>query len=74
LSLNTYTFDDTTKTIMKRITKKRKIAHHEETTQEIVQLWNVAHLNEEEFAEEVVDALGAFVDANKWSVRNFLLN
>jgi hypothetical protein len=33
-----------------------------------VQLWNVAHLNEEEFAEEVVDALGAFVDANKWSV------
>jgi hypothetical protein len=24
--------------------------------------------NEEEFAEEVVDALGAFADANKWLV------
>jgi hypothetical protein len=32
-----------------------------------VKLWNVAHLNEEEFVEEVVDALGEFVDANKWS-------
>jgi hypothetical protein len=26
------------------------------------------NLNEEEFAEEVVDALGAFFDANKWLV------
>jgi hypothetical protein len=25
-------------------------------------------LNEEEFAEEVVDAFGAFVDENKWYV------
>jgi hypothetical protein len=33
-----------------------------------VQLWNVAHMNEEEFPGEVVDALGEFVDANKWSV------
>jgi hypothetical protein len=31
MSLNTYTFDDTTKTIMKRINKKINIAHHEET-------------------------------------------
>jgi hypothetical protein len=33
-----------------------------------MQLWDVAHLNDEEFAEEVVDALGAFSSANKWSV------
>jgi hypothetical protein len=73
LSLNTYIFDYTTKTIVKRKTKKRKIAHHEETTQEVVHLWNVTHLNEEEFAEEVVDALGEFVDANKWSFRRQLV-
>jgi hypothetical protein len=59
---------------VKRRTKRRKTTHHEEITQEIVQLWDVAHLNDEEFAEEVVDALGAFSSANKWFVSNFLLS
>jgi hypothetical protein len=68
LSLDNFVFDDKTKTIEKRRSKKRKMTHHEEITQEVTQLWNVAHLDDEEFAEEVVDALGAFSNANKWSV------
>jgi hypothetical protein len=59
LSLNTYTFSDTTKTIVKRRTKKRKLGQPKEASQELVQLWNATHLNEEEFKEEVVDALGS---------------
>jgi hypothetical protein len=54
LSLDNYTFDDKTKTIVKRRTKRRKKTHHEEITQEIMQLWDVAHLNDEEFVEEVL--------------------
>jgi hypothetical protein len=69
LSLNTYIFYDTTNTIVKRKNNKRKIVHHDETTHEVVQLWNVSHLNEEEFVEEVVDDLGEFVDLNKCPVR-----
>jgi hypothetical protein len=68
LSLDNFVFYDKTKIIEKRKSKKRKTTHHEETTQEVTQLWNVAHLNDEEFAEEVVDALGAFSSANKWYV------
>jgi hypothetical protein len=44
------------------------MTHHEEITQEVTQLWNVAHLDDEEFVEEATDALGAFSTANKWSV------
>jgi hypothetical protein len=68
LSLENYSFDDKTRTIVKRKTKKRKMTHHEETTQEVVQLWNATHMNEEEFTKEVADALGDFSNANKWSV------
>jgi hypothetical protein len=68
LSLDNYTFDDKTKTIVKRGTKKRKTTHHEEITHEMVQLWDVTHLNDEEFAKEVVGGLGAFDSANKWYV------
>jgi hypothetical protein len=68
LSLDNYVFYDKTKIIERRKSKKRKMTHHEEITQEVTQLWNVAHLNDEEFAEEVVDSLGAFANANKWSV------
>jgi len=68
LSLDNYTFDNKTKTIVKRKTKKRKITHHEEITQETMQLWDVAHLNDEEFAKEAIDALGEFVSAKKWSM------
>jgi hypothetical protein len=68
LSLDNFVFDEKTKIIEKRKSKKRKMAHHEETTQEVTQLWNVSHLDDEEFAEEVVDSLGAFSNANKWSV------
>ena len=33
-----------------------------------MQVWDVAHLRDEEFVEEVVDALGASTSANKSSV------
>jgi hypothetical protein len=36
------------------------MTHHEEITQEVTQLWNVAHLDDEEFVEEATDALGHF--------------
>jgi hypothetical protein len=36
LSLNTYTFSDTTKTIVKRRAKKRKMGQLEEASQELV--------------------------------------
>jgi hypothetical protein len=49
-------------------TKKRKVAHHEDTIQKIVHIWNGAHLNEDEFVEEAIDALGTFANAQKWPV------
>lgn len=32
--------------------------------------WNASNLNDEEFVEEIADALGAFTNANKWYVGN----
>jgi hypothetical protein len=31
-------------------------------------LWDVAHIKDEEFAEEVIDSLGESASVNKWSV------
>jgi hypothetical protein len=47
LYLNNYVFDDKTKIIERRKSKKWKTTHHEEVTQEITQLWNATHLNDE---------------------------
>ena len=34
-----------------------------------MQVWDVVDLKDEEFVEEVIDALGASASASKWSVR-----
>jgi hypothetical protein len=64
LSLENSVFDDKTKIIEKRNSKKRKMTHHGETTQ-LSQLWIFLHLNDEEFAEKCVDSLAEFSSANK---------
>jgi hypothetical protein len=50
---------------VKRRNKKRKTRITKESSQELVQMWNKKHLNEEVFVEEVVNYLGEFVDENK---------
>jgi hypothetical protein len=59
---------------LKRKEKKRKIELFEKDPQEQVLVWDKSHLNDEEFVEETIDVLGAFVDANKWSVGNLTTN
>jgi len=68
--LRNYTFKSTNKSIVKRKEKKRKIEIYEENPKDRVIIFNVAHLNDEEFFEETTYALGEFVDANKWSIAN----
>jgi hypothetical protein len=51
LLLDSYTFYDTTKIIAERITRRRKMTHHEEISYETMQLWDVAHIKDEDFGE-----------------------
>ena len=67
--LSEHFFSSINSAIIKGRLGKRKIDLVQETPKQLM-VWNATNLNDEEFAKEIVDALGAFSKENKWSISN----
>ena len=65
-----YFFTSFNKAIINGRLKKRKLDQPPNTHAKQVMVWNASNIKDEEFVDEVVDVIGAYVSTNKWSVSN----